>query len=644
MNEDKLLDLKFGAIYSVGETTFRVYSPPTTEMHLRIYREYNDIIYDQYEMGKSELGYFESTVKGDLDGYFYTYLVDGVSEVTDPYSIASSVNSLKSAVVDLEKSNPDNWMNHNRPILRKEDAIIYELHIKDYTFSENSGVENRGKYLGLAESGTKYLNFSTGIDHLKEMGITHVHLLPVYDFLTVKEETSSFYDVNNYNWGYDPELFNVPEGSYSTVPTNPYSRIKELKTLIMKLHENGIGVVLDFVYNHSYRGGTSNFETLYPNYYYRMYNGNFSNGAGVGNEFDTQKPMYRKFILDSIKYWLEEYKIDGMRFDLMGLMDIDTMDEIVSMSKSINKNVIIYGEPWAADLTTLPREKMIVKGMQKGKDFAVFNDTFRDCIKGNHNSMLKGFAMGNGNNKICVETGILGSFNYDNYHVGFTDNPLESINYVNSHDDLILYDEISLSMKNASEEEKKGVNRVALGILLTSFGTPFIHEGNEFLRSKGLNNNTYNMPITINQVDWSLKEKNYEEYICFKDLIEFRKKSKIFELNDKEQIKARVKFLDFKTNPIIGYMIKKSEKGYYLIVHNASNQNYRYNIDRIKEFIANSYGVNLYKTRMKSINLFNKKGLNRHNKLAHKTHIYLEKQATQIFYFSLDHGMSRFNK
>lgn len=639
--ESKLKSLEFGAIYSGDKTTFRVYSPPTKDMVLRVYKDYNGLDSQEYTMEKHQGGYFEYTVLGDLDGVFYTYLIDGHSEVTDPYCIGASINSKRSAVVDLNATNPNDWEGHSRPNTSREDAIIYELHVKDYTFNENSGVYNRGKYLGMTEKNRKYKNFSTGLDHLVELGVTHVHFLPLYDFLTVREEPELFYEDGNYNWGYDPELFNVPEGSYAVDPIDPHSRIRELKSMIMALHENGIKVVLDMVYNHSYRGGTSNFEALYPGYYYRMYNGSFSNGAGVGNEFDTEKPMFRKFILDSVRYWIEEFKIDGMRFDLMALIDVDTMKEVVSIGKEYDEEFLVYGEPWSAGLTTLRDEKMLFKGRQKGLGIGVFNDTFRDGLKGNDNGRLLGFAMGNSNNKICVETGILGSIFYDSLHCGFASDTRESINYVNAHDDLILYDEIASIMKNTSEELKNGINRVALGVILTSFGIPFIHEGNEFLRSKYMIRNTYNSPISINQVDWSLKEKNYEEYLFYKDLIEFRKKTKIFNLTNPDEIRDRVAFVDFKSFPIIGYLIKKDDNSFFLVVHSALTSSLRYSIDSIEDLIKSYYGIQINKKVMRIAKVFDKNGIYRKSRSIQRSNIFIHSQTTEIYFINLEENLGR---
>lgn len=588
----KLFELDLGLTYSEEESTFRVFSPPSESLKLRIYDKYYSIVGTDYTMEYLPCGIFEVKVKNDLKGKYYTYIINDNLEVTDPYSIATSIDSLKSAIIDLSETNPAGWEEQLIPDTKPSEAIIYELHIKDFSYSITSGVTNgnRGRFLGLVEKGTKYNGFRTGFDHLKSLGITHVHLMPVYDFLTVKEDYNYFHDVDNYNWGYDPEHFNVPEGSYSSKPKKPMNRIVELKKMIMDLHNNGIKVVMDVVYNHVYRGEKSNFEALYPGYYFRMKNGKFSNGTGVGNEMATEKPMYRKFILDSIKFWMTEYKIDGFRFDLMGLVDIDTMEEVTNLAKSIDPNVLIYGEPWGGGITPLPTNKMTLKGTQKGKGFACFNDTFRDCIKGDNNGKGIGFVMGDFNKKICVETGIVGSIQYDTLHNGFTQEPSESINYVNSHDDLILTDKINFSMKNTEDVTRERMNKLAFSIIFTSFGIPFMHEGNEFMRTKDTVTNTYNAPITMNAIDWEFKEVNYNFYRYIKDLIRLRKQMKVFSEYSSSDILANFHFFDFKTTPVIGYIIKRGDL-YYLIFHNVGKSTFSVNLSQIKNSLIEKYNV-----------------------------------------------------
>ena len=563
----KYSDRELGAIYSREKTTFRLWAPNRKKVGLTLYRDANSLEREYYIMERTKDGVHEKSLEGDYHGFFYNFVVEG-EEVTDPYSIGSSVNSRRSAIVDLEKTNPKGWEDHSIPKIKIEDTIIYEMHVKDFTFKLSSGVENRGKYLGFVEKGKKFKDLSTGIDHLKELGISHVHLLPVYDFISVNEKEEYFNKEDNYNWGYDPELYNVPEGSYSSNPEDPVNRILELKTLIMKLHEEGIGVVLDVVYNHTYKSYDSNFNKIVPEYYYRIdENGNFSNGSGCGNELDTEKPMVRRFIIDSLLYWAREYKVDGFRFDLMALIDIDTVEEAIEKLRKLNKHIIIYGEPWAADRTTLNYNKMILKGRQERLGFSLFNDRFRDGLRGDNNGTKKGFIQGEGRYKLDVENGNIGSIHFSNLHRGFASRPVESINYVNSHDDLIIYDKIIKSLPHMAEEDWIRLNKFAFSILFTSQGIPFIVGGNEFLRTKYMVENSYNSPISINGLDWELKEKNKDFYDYFRQLIDLRKENSCFRINNREKIRKDIRFLDFGDLSVIAYTIVMGDK-IVLVVHN----------------------------------------------------------------------------
>lgn len=542
-------------------------------------------------MIKNGDGIFDITVTGDLKGKFYTYLVEGRDEVTDPYSYAVSLNGIRSAIVDLSKTNPEGWDDHFIPERKNLcETVIYEVHIKDFTFHKTSNVKNRGKYLGFVEEGTSYNGFTTGIDHLKELGVTHVHLLPVYDFLTVKEEKEYFYNDDNYNWGYDPEHYNAPEGSYSLKPEDPAERIKELKTVIMKLHEAGMSVVLDVVYNHTYRSKDSNFNVLYPNYFYRTIGRDtFSNGSGCGNEIASERPFVREFIKYSLIYWLKEYKVDGFRFDLMGLMDIETMDEIVYQLKEIKEDILIYGEPWVGGHSVLPDRDRTVKGRQYNKGFALFNDDFRDAVKGDNDGHGHGFIHGDNESKNPTETGLVGSISYDDDHIGFAANAKESINYINSHDNLIIHDKITKTFAGASEKEILRHNKFALSFPLLAQGIPFIHAGNEFLRSKNQLPNTYNQPNSINAIDWSLKEKNKAVFRYVKDIIEFRKSYPQFAMCQSSEIRKKIKFLDTSSQDnLISYTMEIEKDGKYLIlIFNANSEDKLMFTTNIKKHLSN---------------------------------------------------------
>lgn len=565
---------KLGYSYSENMTVFRLWSPLKESISLLLYENGETIDRRSFPMEKEDNGVHKLVIREDLKGYYYTFLIDEHLEVTDPYSIASSLNSNRSAIIDIEESNPWGWEHHPVPGNGiNTNAIIYEAHVKDFTYHTTSGADHKGKFLGLAEKGTKYNQVSTGLSHLKELGITHIHLLPIYDFLSVKEDIEYFNVDENYNWGYDPELYNVVEGSYATKPDQPINRIRELKEMIMALHQEGLKVIIDVVYNHTYRSVDSNFNIIMPGYYHRMdVNGHFSNGSGCGNEIASEKSMVRKFILDSVIYWLEEFKIDGLRFDLMALTDKETMSQIVNTLRKIKPDLLIYGEPWAGGSTTLPHKDMPLKGSQSQLGVAFFNDEFRDAIKGDNNGTGKGFSQGNMDCKIGTQTGIAGSIYYDDSRIGFTTSPMETINYVNAHDDLILYDKMVATFPHLDQEGITRLNKLAFSILFTAQGIPFIHEGNEFLRSKMMITNTYNQPISINNVDWSLKEKNLDYYNYFRDLIRLRKSYKAFRMTDAESIRRRLKFLSYNGDGVsIAYtLLLEEEDKFLLIVHNAN--------------------------------------------------------------------------
>ncbi|MDO5718360.1 MAG: type I pullulanase [Tissierellia bacterium] len=570
-------DEKLGMIYSKSSTVFKVWAPARNKISLLIYEEYNSVRRRKYQMIKDEKGIFKATVDGDLDGHFYTYLIEDKYEVTDPYSVACSINSEKSAIVDLASTDPLGFRNHKAPDNNYKDAIIYEVHVKDYSIDISSGTLNRGKYTGLVDRNSNYKDYSTGLKHLKDLGVTHVHLMPIADFITVREENEKFFSIDNYNWGYDPELYNVPEGTYATEPRDPKNRIKELKELIMALHQEGISVVLDVVYNHTYRSADSNFNTIMPMYYYRSFNGGFSNGSGCGNEFASERNLARKFIIDSLKYWQSEYRVDGFRFDLMALIDRKTIYKAVEELRKADPNTLIYGEPWAAQSSPLPLEEMTGFGSQKNKNYALFNPFYRDALKGEGDNPNRGFLQGDHNYKNAVETGILGSIDYDETHKGFCSEPDETINYYNSHDNLIITDKLKLWFGDIVEIPE--IAALATSIIMTSQGIPFIHAGNEFLRDKKLVRNSYKSDLTVNGINWSLKEKYFDLFNYTKDIIEIRKEMNCFSLSA-EEIRKNIRLIPDLPDRIIAYEINSDFK--YLIVHNSGWDDYILDLSKIK--------------------------------------------------------------
>ncbi|EXF26665.1 pullulanase [Finegoldia magna ALB8] len=548
---------ELGFNYNKEYTFFKIYAPKINRVKLLLYENYNDVRYNSIDMKKSD-GYFEVKVEGDLDGIYYKYQLDEKFEIVDPFCKASSINSLKSCVVDLNSTNPDGFIHEEYEIANKNEAIIYELSIKDYSSDISSKIRDdyRGKFLGLIEESDV-----SGINHLKDLGITHVHLMPVFDFLGVDERNSERFSENNYNWGYNPENYNCIEGSYSTEPENPKNRIIEFKKMIKTLHANHIGVIMDVVYNHTFRNKDHPFNLIYPQFYRRNKDGDFTNGSGVGNELNTEDEFVRRFIIDSLLYFQKEFHIDGFRFDLMALIDSETTDKIVSELRKNDENVIIYGEPWMADESPLQKNKRTIFGSQKWKDYAFFNPFFRNAIKGDNDDNSTGFVQENVD-KIGLETGICGSIYYDEKRHGFCENPNETINYFNSHDNLILQDK--LIKTNADIETS---TKLCFDLIILSQGIPFFHCGNEFLRSKSMYKNTYNLSLSVNAVDWKLKYDNDEIYQYVKSLIKFRKMHPEFNLKDANEIRNKIKFYNV-NDCCICFSVKNNE-GFLLVFINS---------------------------------------------------------------------------
>ena len=596
---EDIKDEQLGSIYSKEKTLFRVFAPEK-DIKLSIANDYKLTRKDTYKMIKNALGIHEIVLEGDYSGYYYTYIVDDKYEVTDPYSFTSSINSMYSVVCDLDKTNPKGFKESKVPTIPEDQAIIYEMNIKNYTADESSGVNNRGKFLGMTETGTSYKGLSTGIDNIAELGVTHVQLLPIYDFISVDESSDKFFDDDNYNWGYDPELYFAPEGSYSSDPQNPNSRIIETKKMIQAFHEKDIAVIMDVVYNHTFKSYDSNLHTLGPGYYYRMNkDGSFSNGSGVGNELASERPFVRKLIIDSLKHWVREYKIDGFRFDLMALIDVDTMELSVKELRKINPNIIIYGEPWMALGTTLPYNKHSVKGAQKGLGFGVFNDIYRDAIKGDTDSYGIGYIQGDHHLKPSIEEGIAGSIDYDKCRYGFAKYASETINYFNCHDNLIFYDKLQISLSNLDRIDE--YVKLGIGLIMLSFGKPFLYEGNEFNHSKKNDRNSYNSPLFINAINWEEKIENQEIYKFSKDIISLRKDLGVFAYSDPKHIRDNLCFMDTDKDSMIVYYVN-DKNNHILVVINAGLE--KETLKRVR--IEQSVGTDINHIE----NLLNKEGKN----------------------------------
>lgn len=440
------------------------------------------------------------------------------------------------------------------PSFDVSETVVYEVHLRDLTSDEFSGVKNKRKYLGAAETGTRHPKFKeilTGLDHIAELGVNAVHILPFQDF-----ENGD--DPAVYNWGYMPVNFNSPEGAYATNPANG-SRVNEAKRMIDAFHRKGLKVIMDVVYNHTAetRATTYNFNAAAMDYYYRVKpDGNYYNGSGCGNEFRTEAPMARKFLIDSLVYWVKEYKVDGFRFDLMGLIDREAADEIMAALKAVKPDIFVYGEPWKAGDS--PADG-VQKGSQRGKGYAVFNDDFRDAIKGSVFSLADLGYVQAAQKRDGVKNGIRGAV--DN----FTDGPLETMNYVSCHDNHTLWDRIDLSVKDEPLANKIAMDKLANAIVLTSQGVPFLHAGEEFLRTKGGEHNSYNLPDSVNRLDWTRKREHLDVFRFYKDLIALRKAHPAFRMKTEAAVRENLKFYEELNLPVespaIAYVLDGAKAG-----------------------------------------------------------------------------------
>ncbi len=561
-----------GLTYSKEKSAFRIWAPTADEVHLKLYSNADhNLFIELHSMKKDKNGTWVSVLTGDRKGLFYAFstIINGkeLDEVPDPYAKAVGVNGKRAMVVDLKETNPSGWEKDKSPAFKnKTDAIIYELHVRDASISQTSGIKNKGKFLGLTERGTKNAaGQSTGLDHIKELGITHVHLLPFYDFNSIDETKPD----GKYNWGYDPLNYNVPEGSYSTNPYDGVTRIKEFKQLVKAFHENGLRVVMDVVYNHTALTETSNFNQLVPGYYYRQTkDGKFSDATACGNETASERPMFRKFMLESMKYWVQEYHVDGFRVDLMGVHDIETMNLISKELHKIKPDILIYGEGWTAGASPLPDSLRALKANAHKLDrIAVFSDDIRDGIKGSvFDHKDKGFASGKKGMEESIKFGIVASVQHPqvdyskvNYSKApYANEPFQTVTYTECHDNHVLWDKINITNSTISEGKRRQIQKLALSVVLSSQGISFLHAGTEFLRTKKGVENSYNSPDSINAIDWDLKTKEERTFQYVKQLIKMRREHPAFRMTSSEAIRQNIVFFDNMPDEIVGYSINGS--------------------------------------------------------------------------------------
>lgn len=537
--DDIVCTQELGAIYNPWQTTFRVWAPTANMITLHLYESPSGGKPNYVIMHRMEDGCWEATLPGDWKGIYYTYTAVGDDprfnperELLDPYARCVTGHDGRSIVVH------DTTPVADRPDVSLAESIIYELHLRDFTIDPDSGVQRRGKYLGLTELGTHLTNrsdVSTGLSHLIELGVNVVQLMPIQEYHNNEAE-------DEYGWGYDVVHHNSPDGWYATERFDA-RRVKEVKRMIDALHRHGIRVTMDVVFNHTFESikesQVYSFEGLVPGYYYRMrHDGSYWNGSGVGNEFRTEAPMVRRYILDTLRYWVNEYKIDGFRFDLLGLIDHDTLREIVRSLRAIDPGIMVYGEPWAGGSSAI---EIVHKGQQRGHGWSVFNDHYRDALKGNVFDAREAGFIQSGRHVDRVKTGIRGAID------DFADNPLESINYVECHDNHTLWDRLIISTVDdarISHDDRRAMCKLAAVILLTSQGIPFIQTGQAFLRTKHGDHNSYNRPDSINMIRWVQKARNFDMHLYYRSLIALRKAHPLFRLETAEQVRQGVFFLD----------------------------------------------------------------------------------------------------
>ena len=551
-DEEYYYDGQLGAIYSSSSTTFKVWSPVSTKIEVIVYasgtpkslsvEKGNDTAVVTKEMTKGEKGVFSATIDGDLEGKYYTYKVYNCNnpqgaEIVDPYAKSAGINGLRGMIVDFSKTNPENWASVTPHQYDRKSLTIYELHVADLTSSTTwGGTEaNAKKFLGLQEAGTTYTKdgktVTTGFDHIKELGVNAVQLLPIFD--QANDEVNP-----EFNWGYNPLNYNCLEGSYSSDAYDGYARIKEFKKVVKAYNEAGINIIMDVVYNHTNSVAGTNFDVLMPGYYFR-YNseGVLYNGSGCGNETASEHLMFRKFMIDSTSFWMEEYKLGGFRFDLMGLHDLTTMSKIVEECEKINPKATIFGEPWTGGTSGLASSQQAIQAnQQRYEGFGCFNDKFRDeLVKGGLSSAtdlswisstkynmsdLEVIAAGfKGTTKLSLSTIV----------------PDKTVNYATCHDNYTLYDRF----KAAGITDKAVLKKMAMlanSMVFTSNGTTFMLSGEEFLRSKAGNSNSYNASYKINELNYELKVDNYDMFENYKKLISFKQSCKALQVSDPSTI------------------------------------------------------------------------------------------------------------
>lgn len=562
--------------YTPSVTSFHLWSPNADEVRLMLYEEAEGgHAFQTHHMKLGDDGTWHVDVNEDLKGKFYAFNVkmqdEWLGDTPGLFAKAVGINGHRGAIIDMVQTNPTGWENDRKPALRSvADVVVYEMHHRDFSIDASSGIEHKGQFLALTEQGTQSPEgLATGIDHLKELGVTHVHLLPSYDYASIDEHT--FKD-SHYNWGYDPQNYNVPDGSYATDPTQPVTRIMEFKQMVQALHQAGIRVVLDVVYNHTYNAATSAFEKTVPGYFYRMKpDGTFANGSGCGNETASNRPMMRKFMVESVLYWMREYHLDGFRFDLMGIHDIATMNEIRQEAQKLDPQVLIYGEGWAAETPQYAADSLAMKAnIARMPGIAAFCDEMRDGLRGPWDDDKKGaFLAGFPGHEESIKFGIVGAISHPqvkmdevNYsNKAWAQEPVQMMSYVSCHDDMCLVDRLRTSVTDLKSNDLEKLDMLAQTAVLTSQGIPFIFAGEEVMRDKKFVHNSFQSPDSVNAINWHNKAKYQWVFNYYKGLIAMRKHHPAFRLGSAELVRQHLEFLPVEGSGVVAFRLKDHAGG-----------------------------------------------------------------------------------
>ena len=599
----------------VGPITEMTYSPTATRLSLwgPVAEEARVNLYDTdlggetievVPMQRGNDGTWNARLNGDRKGIFYTFQVKTkgkwLEETPGIFAKTVGTNGQRAMIMNIRDTNPEGWDNDKSPEMNGiTDVVLYEMHHRDFSVHASSGIKNKGKFLALTENGTKNPDgYSTGIDHLRELGVTHVHLLPSYDYGSIDERTGKSIggggrdQITYYNWGYDPVNYNCPEGSYSTNPADPAARIKEFKEMVMAMHKAGLRVVMDVVYNHVFDLAQSNFQRIVPDYFFRWQSDSKaddmsaqakepSNGSGCGNETASEMPMMRKYMIESVIYWMKEYHVDGFRFDLMGIHDIETMNAIREAAQAVDPNVVIYGEGWAASAPAYPAEKLAMKAntSQLG-GIAAFGDELRDGLRGSWSNNEEGaFLVGNPGNEESVKFGIVGAIQHPgvdyskvNYSKApWASQPTQMISYVSCHDDMCVADRLKVTLRTKNKkkslteaqlmQQQTALMKLAETVTLTSQGVPFIWCGDEIMRDRKGVHNCYASPDSINAIDWNGKTENIDLYNYIKGVISIRKAHPAFRMGCAEKVRKNLAFIPVKQKNVVAFTLKGSAVG-----------------------------------------------------------------------------------